>query len=86
MKPLNVSGRRRKALDRVIELVAEQVQGKDNIRLATLHANAEDEAKRCLKRATQQLNPVETVFTEVSPVLGTHAGPGTVGLAYIAGM
>lgn len=77
---------KRKALDRVIELVCEQVQGKDNIRLATLHANSSEEAKDLLERTAQKLNPVETIFSEVSPVIGTHAGPGTVGLAYIAGI
>ncbi len=72
-----------KAQDRILELVAAQVQGKSNVRLATLHANAAEEAKILLDRATKQLNPVETIFTEVSPVVGTHAGPGTVGIAYI---
>jgi DegV family protein with EDD domain len=71
-----------KAHDRVIELVAEQVKGKSNIRLATLHANAGTEAKTLLDRAVQQLNPIETILAEVSPVVGTHTGPGTVGLAY----
>ena len=75
-----------KALNRVLELVTEQVQGKTPIRLATLHANAADEARELLERAAEQLNPVETVFSEVSPVIGTHAGPGTIGLAYMAGM
>ena len=72
-----------KAQDRVIELVAEKVNGKSNIRLATLHANASEDAKALLERAAQKLNPVETILTEVSPVIGTHTGPGTVGLAYI---
>jgi DegV family protein with EDD domain len=72
-----------KAHDRVLELVAEQVKGKSNVRLATLHANSAEDAKSLLDRAAAQLSPVETVFTEVSPVVGTHAGPGTVGLAYI---
>lgn len=71
-----------KAHDRVIELVAEQVKGKSNIRLATLHANAAEDAKNVLARAAAELSPVETLLTEVSPVVGTHAGPGTVGLAY----
>ena len=75
-----------KALDRVIELVAEQTAGKGNVRLATLHANAESEAKDVLTRAAAQLNPVEQVLASVSPVIGTHAGPGTVGLAFMAGM
>lgn len=72
-----------KAHDRLLELISEQVKGKSNIRLATLHANAGEEAKALLDRATQQLNPIETIFAEVSPVVGTHAGPGTVGLAFM---
>jgi DegV family protein with EDD domain len=72
-----------KAQERVIELVAEKVSGKSNIRLATLHANASEDAKALLERAAQKLHPVETMLTEVSPVIGTHTGPGTVGLAYI---
>jgi DegV family protein with EDD domain len=75
-----------KAHDRVLELVAELVKGKSNVRLATLHANAADDAKALLDRAAKELNPVETLFTEVSPVVGTHAGPGTVGLAYMFDM
>jgi DegV family protein with EDD domain len=72
-----------KAHDRILELVSEQVNGKPNIRLATLHANAAEDAKKLLERAVAELSPVETVFTEVSPVVGTHAGPGTVGLAFM---
>jgi len=75
-----------KALDRVFELVIEKVKGKSPIRIATLHANAVDEAKVLLARAEKELNPTESVFTEVSPTVGTHAGPGTVGLAFMAGI
>jgi DegV family protein with EDD domain len=75
-----------KALDRVLELVKEQTQGKSNIRLATIHAAAEGEARELLERASSELNAVESILTTVSPVVGTHAGPGTVGLAYMAGI
>jgi DegV family protein with EDD domain len=75
-----------KAHDRVLELTLEKVAGRTPVRLATLHANAEDEAKALLIRAEQALHPVESFLTEVSPTVGTHAGPGTVGLAFMAGM
>lgn len=75
-----------KALERVLELVVEQTKGKTPIRLATLHASAEAEARTLLDKASQELNAAESILTTVSPVVGTHAGPGTVGLAYIAGM
>jgi DegV family protein with EDD domain len=75
-----------KAHDRVLELTVENVAGRTPVHLATLHANAAEDAKALLKRAEQALNPVESVFTEVSPTVGTHAGPGTVGLAFMAGI
>ena len=75
-----------KALDRVLELVIEQAQGKTPIHLATLHASAEEEAIELLDKASQKLSATESILTTVSPVVGTHAGPGTVGLAYMAGM
>jgi len=72
-----------KAQERILELVSEMVKGKSNIRIATLHANAAEDAKLLLERAKQELKPLETILAEVSPVVGTHAGPGTVGLAYM---
>jgi fatty acid-binding protein DegV len=75
-----------RALERVVELVEEQTRGKTPVRLATLHANALEDAQSVLEKATQRVGAVESILTEVSPVVGTHAGPGTVGLAYMAGM
>jgi DegV family protein with EDD domain len=72
----------KKAHEKVIELVAEKCAGKSNIRLATLHANAEENAKSVLDAASAQLNAVESILSAVSPAIGTHTGPGTVGLAY----
>jgi DegV family protein with EDD domain len=77
---------RRKSLDRLVEVIEERTRGKNPIRLATLHANAEEEARALLHEAAQRVNPVETIFTTVSPVIGTHAGPGTLGIAYMTGM
>ena len=72
----------KKAYEKVIELVAEKCTGKSKIRLATLHANAEENAKAVLDTASAQLGAIESVLSEVSPAIGTHTGPGTVGLAY----
>jgi DegV family protein with EDD domain len=75
-----------KAISRMIELVVEKTAGRTPIRLATLHANAEAEARSALEAAAARLNPVEQILASVSPVIGAHAGPGTIGLAYMAGM
>jgi DegV family protein with EDD domain len=75
-----------KAMDRMTDLVADKVSGRTPLRLATLHANAEREARTALSAASLRLQPIESIFASVSPVIGTHAGPGTIGLAFMAGM
>jgi DegV family protein with EDD domain len=75
-----------KAHDRILELTIEKVGQRSPVHVATLHANAAEDARALITRAEQVLNPVESIFTEVSPTVGTHAGPGTVGLAFMAGI
>jgi len=74
----------KKAHDRLLEIIAERVNGKSGeVRLAALHANALEESRDLLNRANNQFSAVETIFSEVSPVVGTHCGPGTIGIAYM---
>jgi DegV family protein with EDD domain len=78
-----------KAIDRLLDLVAERVSGQTPLRLATLHANAPTEAGILLERAISRFGEdvvKESMVSPISPTLGTHAGPGTVGLAFLAGM
>jgi DegV family protein with EDD domain len=75
-----------KALDRLIELVAEKCDGKNPVRLASSHATSPEESRVLVEKAKERLNPVETFMGDLSPVIGSHVGPGTVSLAYMAGM
>ena len=73
---------RSKAQARLLDILEERIDGRPNLRLAVLHAAAEEQARDLLEIAANRLNPIETVFSEVSPVVGTHVGPGTLGLCY----
>jgi len=75
-----------KAIERMIELTAERVAGRTPVRLAAVHANAEAEAQALLEAAAAKMNPAETFFASVSPVIGVHTGPGVVGLAFMSGV
>jgi DegV family protein with EDD domain len=75
-----------KALSRMLDLVEEKVAGRTPIRLATVHANAEAEALTLLETARRRFNPIESMHCPLSPVIGTHAGPGTVALAFMTGI
>ena len=83
IEPIERVRTKKKAHDRLIEMVVDRVKGKDNIRLATLHANAAEDAKTLTQRILNEVEPVEIVHSEVSPVVGAHVGPGTIGVAYI---
>lgn len=73
---------RSKAQARLLGLLEERINGRPNLRLAVLHAAAEREARLLLDVAAKRLSPIETVFSEVSPVVGAHVGPGTLGMCY----
>ena len=79
----------KKAIDRLVELILERFEGQKTIRFACLHANAPAEAQDLLDKIREKVNVEfiqDSVLTEVSPVIGTHTGPGTIGITYQVGM
>lgn len=77
---------RKKALSRLVDIVEQQIGGRTPVHISALHANSLEDAQFVLEEAKKRLNPVEAFISEVSPAIGTHTGPGTVGLTYIAGL
>lgn len=76
-----------KALDRLLELVNERIGGRTPVYLGVMHANAPDYAKELLAKAEALIDGVKgSVITPVSPGVGVHLGPGTVGISYMAGI
>jgi DegV family protein with EDD domain len=86
VEPLERVRTRKKSLARVIRLIEDRIDGRKPLHLSTLHAKAEEDARWLLEVGCAHLDPDEKVYTEVSPVVGTHGGPGVVGLAFLAGM
>lgn len=76
----------KKAFEKLLDLVGEKLENSTMARVSVLHANAASEADQVMSEVVQRFHPAETVMTEVSPVIGTHTGPGTVGIAYLRDM
>jgi len=74
------SGRR--ALDKVHELLAAQIAPGARVHMAVLHVAAPEEASRFRQELEARFHPVEMLLAECGPVIGTHTGPGTVGVAF----
>ena len=75
-----------KAIEAMIDLVKRDVEGKTPVHISVFHANIPEYAQSLLDRLTQEMNPVESILSWVSPVVGSHVGPGTISIAYMAGM
>lgn len=86
VEAINKVRTRKKSIEMLLNLAEQRIGGRQPVRLATLHANAAEEARELLELGNQRIGAVELIFSEVSPVIGTHAGPGTVGLAFMFGM
>lgn len=52
-------------------------------RLAVLHSNAPDRAEELRQMLLDVAPPGYTVLTDVTTAVGTHVGPGAVGLAFV---
>jgi len=77
---------KRKAVERMVQLVERGIDGRSPVRISVFHALAEKEATELLERVSKQFNTVESILSHVSPVVGSHVGPGTISIAYMAGM
>lgn len=74
-----------KAMERLLELVVERVAGRTPVKLAAIHANAPDDGNWLLEEAKKRMKLETAILTAVSPAVGTHTGPGTLGFAFMAG-
>jgi DegV family protein with EDD domain len=71
----------RKARSRLISIVTEQ---KDHIVGAAVATTTELElGKEIAETLTNELNVEEVPIFRIGPVVGTHGGPGTVGVAFV---
>jgi DegV family protein with EDD domain len=75
-----------KALDAMIDLIEKDVDGRSPVRISVFHALADEAASKLMERTTAHFNAIESIPSFVSPVVGSHVGPGTISIAFMAGM
>jgi DegV family protein with EDD domain len=76
---------RKKSLHRLVELVVEEIGNQRPVYMAAIHANAVEDAEMVLEMIAEKVPLKSRIVTGVSPTVGTHTGPGTVGIAWMAG-
>ncbi len=62
--------------------MAEGVGPHGAVHAAVLHCAAPAEAQRLAEQVAARFHCVELLTAEAGPIIGTHAGPGTLGVAF----
>jgi DegV family protein with EDD domain len=71
-----------KAYSKMVELIRQQVGAQARIKIAYTHVAAEEQVALLRELIPKQFDCVETITTWLSPALGAHSGPGTVGVHF----
>jgi DegV family protein with EDD domain len=82
VQPIAKIRSRRRALEKLYDLVAERVKPGDRLHMAVLHVATPEEGRLLADEMEARFHPVEMVRGECGPVIGAHVGPGTVGAAF----
>ena len=73
---------KKKAMKAVLETVNEKLGGKSPRYIGVIHSAAPAEASKLSALMADQFSGAEIIEADLTPVVGTHVGPGCVGLAY----
>jgi DegV family protein with EDD domain len=80
--PLGQARSRLGAYRKIVEMMEEDVGPSGQVKVAFVHAAALEEVKKLRAMVEERLTCVEALMAELSPALGVHTGPGTVGVCY----
>ena len=73
---------KRKAINRLLEIVSDESGWKPEVHYGVLDAMAPETGDMVFEQIKQQGQPSELLRSGISPVIGTHIGPGAVGVAF----
>ncbi|MGC8787322.1 MAG: DegV family protein [Anaerolineae bacterium] len=83
VKVAGVTHSRRKAMERILDLMADWV-GEHPLCISVFHADALQEVEWVEAKVRSRFDCNEYYLTELTPVMGAHTGPGVIGLAFCA--
>ena len=86
IKPIERLRTDKRLVSRLLDLVSDRVGEERPLRLAVLHADAEEKAWELRSAAQARFEPDELLISELSPVMGVHIGPDGLGISYSYGV
>jgi DegV family protein with EDD domain len=71
-----------KAQQRLLEIIKSDIEGK-NVIMFIAYTNNEDKAAEIKQQLLEERPDLKVELVPLTPVVGAHAGPGTLGVGYI---
>lgn len=80
IQPLDKARTSRRARERVLDEVIRAMAGR-SVRASVAHIQAPEAAEEMVKQVRERLNCTSVHLSEVGPAIGSHVGPGFLGIA-----
>lgn len=84
VEPLERVRTKTKAVDRLVQLVTEDLERVELEEVHVLHTQCPEEAVAFRRRLETEFGWQGAGISEIGPVVATHTGPGAIGLTYLA--
>ncbi|KXG77523.1 DegV domain-containing protein [Fervidicola ferrireducens] len=82
IEPLEKVRGKRNALKRMLDIMGERAKNLEDQVVGISHADDEEGARELEREIRQRFNPKDVVISWIGPVIGAHAGPGTLALFF----
>jgi DegV family protein with EDD domain len=81
LQPVEKVRTRKRALQRIVEGTFERIDPTQPTHAGILHGAAPEDARKLMHQVMERCERAEPIVAAITPVLGVHGGPGTVGIA-----
>lgn len=82
IQPLTQSRTKSKAQAELLQIVEKDLAGRPMEEAAVVHVDCLEEGRVLREQVLERFHPARIHLSDVSPVVGTHVGPGALGLAF----
>jgi DegV family protein with EDD domain len=82
VEPLARVRTKAKVIDKLLDIMDEKVKSGSPLHVSVISGDADEQAELLTQKINLKYKPFEMLRSEVTPVIGTHTGPGTLGIAF----
>lgn len=82
IQPLSQTRTKSKGVEEMLNIAAERLGSSTMAEAGVVHVDCLEEGRSLVEKVKERFNPPLIHLSDVSPVVGTHVGPGALGLAF----